>query len=297
MSQEKRTISPLKRTRLLWGFFLGILAYAVPRTVGLALGWNPPWLIYADFMDFVAPVGFLILLCFWTLGYGRGFFFLTTAFALSSAFEIASLHGAGIFGGAYSYAGIRPQVFGLPLIIPFYWTGLIFIAYAFVNSFLAWTGRSLPSRSRGGPALVGLLAVLDGLLVTAIDLAMDPICVKAGLWSWTPTGPFFGVPLGNFLGWFVVAALSTSVFRTVEYVRPLPERSLPPALTVLPVLGYGLIGVGLVLEGWIYGLRELLVLPALTIGPAVLLNIVLFLGRRSSRLPRMNVRAPGSPPC
>lgn len=269
-----------RKTRILWGLFLGILAYAVPRTIGIALGWNPPWLIYADFIDFVVPIGFLVLFCLWTLGYGRGAVFMVLAFAISSGFEIAGLHGLGIFGGAYHYAGIHPQVFGLPLIIPFYWAGLIFVAFSFVNSFLTWTGRSKPARGQGNAVLLPLLVALDGLFVTAVDLAMDPICVEAGLWTWDPPGPFFGVPLNNFLGWFIVAALSTGIFRTHEFLHPSRGRPVPETLAILSVLSYGLIGVGLFLEARIFRLAHIMILPLVSIAPALIINGALFLSRR-----------------
>ena len=33
---------------------------------------------------------------------------------------------------------------------------------------------------------------------------IEPVAVRLGLWSWTPPGPWLGVPIGNFVGWAVI---------------------------------------------------------------------------------------------
>lgn len=53
---------------------------------------------------------------------------------------------------------------------------------------------------------VVLRPLLDGLLALSIDLNLDPIAVSLGFWEWQDTGPYFGIPSGNFIGWFVVVA-------------------------------------------------------------------------------------------
>lgn len=41
--------------------------------------------------------------------------------------------------------------------------------------------------------------------VVACDLALDPVAVVLGLWSWDSPGPYYGVPWLNFAGWGGVA--------------------------------------------------------------------------------------------
>ena len=33
---------------------------------------------------------------------------------------------------------------------------------------------------------------------------IEPVATRLGLWSWTPPGPWLGVPIGNFVGWAVI---------------------------------------------------------------------------------------------
>ena len=54
--------------------------------------------------------------------------------------------------------------------------------------------------SRVRPLFVGLFGL-------HIDVAIDAVAIRVPFWQWTPPGVWFGVPLGNFVGWFLVASL------------------------------------------------------------------------------------------
>jgi lycopene beta-cyclase len=51
--------------------------------------------------------------------------------------------------------------------------------------------------------------LLVALGFTAWDLFLDPQMVGWGFWVWEGTGAYFGIPLVNFLGWFLVSGLIT----------------------------------------------------------------------------------------
>jgi hypothetical protein len=46
--------------------------------------------------------------------------------------------------------------------------------------------------------------VAAALLAIALDLLIEPVALRTGLWRWTPPGPWLDVPIGNFVGWAVV---------------------------------------------------------------------------------------------
>ena len=64
---------------------------------------------------------------------------------------------------------------------------------------------------------------VSALAFTAWDLFLDPQMVHWGLWVWDAPGAYFGIPLINFAGWLLVAALITVFAR-------------PPALPAKPLL-------------------------------------------------------------
>lgn len=48
-------------------------------------------------------------------------------------------------------------------------------------------------------------ALMTGAVVALFDLQIEPVAVIIhGYWEWHDVGPYYGVPLVNFLGWFVV---------------------------------------------------------------------------------------------
>jgi hypothetical protein len=52
-------------------------------------------------------------------------------------------------------------------------------------------------------------AAAAALIGVSLDLLMEPVAVRAGLWSWTPPGPWLSVPVGNFVGWVVILGTYT----------------------------------------------------------------------------------------
>jgi hypothetical protein len=70
---------------------------------------------------------------------------------------------------------------------------------AIIASAMALAARTSP---RSAPARAGIAA----LIAVSLDLLMEPVAVRVGLWRWTPPGPWLGVPIGNFVGWAVIVA-------------------------------------------------------------------------------------------
>jgi hypothetical protein len=50
-------------------------------------------------------------------------------------------------------------------------------------------------------------AAVAALLGISLDLLMEPVAVRRGLWRWTPAGAWLGVPMGNFVGWGVIVGV------------------------------------------------------------------------------------------
>jgi putative membrane protein len=95
---------------------------------------------------------------------------------------------------AYTYnAGdFLLTVSDVPVVIGFGWAAIIYAGLEI--------GRSLDLPGRAIPPFVALFAL-------HVDLAIDAVAIRVPFWTWTPPGVWFGVPLGNFTGWFLVALL------------------------------------------------------------------------------------------
>jgi uncharacterized membrane protein len=54
--------------------------------------------------------------------------------------------------------------------------------------------------------------ILASLLMVLLDLAIDPAMVSAGFWEWFDAGPWFGIPVLNFVGWFTVSFVACLLY-------------------------------------------------------------------------------------
>ncbi|GIJ49866.1 membrane protein [Virgisporangium aliadipatigenens] len=98
--------------------------------------------------------------------------------------------------GCYGYSGaLGPRPGGVSWVIP-----------------LAWTWMAWPAWLVAGRLVAGFLRVpLAGFGLAAWDVFLDPQMVAEGYWTWADPSPALpgvpGIPVGNYLGWLVVAVL------------------------------------------------------------------------------------------
>lgn len=104
------------------------------------------------------------------------------------AVEAAGVH-SGVPFGAYSYTGeLRPQLFGVPLVMGFAWMALC----AQAREVCAPLRLPFPAE-----------AAAAALWLTAVDLVIDPLAANVlGYWRWSDAGSYYGIPASNFAGWF-----------------------------------------------------------------------------------------------
>jgi putative membrane protein len=113
----------------------------------------------------------------------------------------------GVPFGRYRYSGaLRPQVGGVPAVVP-----------------LAWLAMALPGREAAHAALgrasdPARRVLLGASALTAWDLFLDPQMVGEGYWTWAHGGRYRGIPLSNFAGWFLAGA---AVMALLEAVLPI----------------------------------------------------------------------------
>lgn len=130
----------------------------------------------------------------------------------------------GIPFGSYHYTeALQPQLFGVPLIIPLAWFMMLGPAWAVAFTLLNGKIDTVSRR--------GMFIVLSGLAITAWDLFLDPQMVGWGFWVWHEPSGYFGIPWLNYFGWFLTAAVVTTVVR-------------PDKLPLVPlIIVYGIVWV------------------------------------------------------
>jgi putative membrane protein len=145
---------------------------------------------------FLTLTGLLVLVG--TRSSGERMLLLAVAL-LGFAAEVLGVHLRVPFG-AYSYTdALGPKVFGVPPVMAFAWMTLA----AYVKQMLA--------RFELAPWVETVVAAA---WLTAFDLVIDPLASnQLGYWRWADAGWYYGVPLTNFAGWFVVSLLAFRVLR------------------------------------------------------------------------------------
>jgi uncharacterized membrane protein len=100
--------------------------------------------------------------------------------------------------------------------------------------------------------------ILASIFMVMVDLVVDPLSVRGAQWFlgnlfwYDLPGPYFGVPITNFLGWFLVAAINIAVFQFVDLklnakrekpfglIPDFPSRALLGPLLYLGMVGFGI---------------------------------------------------------
>lgn len=174
---------------------------------------------------------------------------------------------------AYHYGRFFIMIGNVPIAVGVSWGLIIYSARLFSDA------TSLPEWAR--PAL-------DGLLALNIDLAMDAIAIRLGMWDWGQGLKFdyFGVPWANFWAWFWVIVSFSASIRLFTRPQNWFGRWLAPVLAIvtgtLGVLATNALIVYVLHPMGLYRLSVALVLAAALI-------LVLFLR------PRLQVRKGGWP--
>jgi putative membrane protein len=131
---------------------------------------------------------------------------LAGAAVLGFAAEVVGSH-TGFPFGAYQYTdALRPQLFGVRLVMTCAWMSL----FAYVDEM----GAHLRAAAWFG-------APLAAVWMTAIDLVIDPLAAnQLGYWRWANSGLYYGIPATNFAGWLLVSLVACVVLRRGEGANP-----------------------------------------------------------------------------
>ncbi len=175
---------------------------------------------------------------------------------------------------AYSYGPFALMVFDVPLSVGLTWGCMIYSVRLYSDS------TNLPEWAR---------PFLDALLVLSIDLSLDAVAIRLGMWDWGRglQSQYFGVPYANFWAWFWVVFSFSAGMRGFSRLPGWAGRWLAP----LGALGVGLAGVlftNMLIAFWIPAAFYEITIAVVLLGALVLvLALRPRLLRRPHRLARL----------
>jgi putative membrane protein len=197
------------------------------------------------------PYVFLFLAAFlWAgardLGLPRALLFGGVVWPIAWAAEWSSIH-VGFPFGLYHYTGLtRGQelyIAGVPLFDSLSFTFLAYAAYC-----LARRGADPLRGGRVGRVL------LAGFFMMMLDVVIDPLAVRGDRWFlghlfyYAEGGVYFGVPLSNFAGWWLVGAIGVGGYEAcARFVRAGGEGRVGAGIA----LYYAVLVFNLAVTAWI----------------------------------------------
>lgn len=202
--------------------YVGLTTYAVLSVIA---GW--PMGSWLTPLNTLAGFAFSVLHAGQRYGWKSALVLLLSVFVISLGLESLGVATGWVYGPYHYTDQLGVKFLGLvPLLIPVAWFMMMYPATVFADQIVL-------RNNRDGIGMRILAAALAGFIMTAWDVAMDPMMVKAGHWVWEVQGAFFGVPVHNYIGWWLTSFLSVGVFLLVMMKMKLPEKEIPARWTVI----------------------------------------------------------------
>jgi putative membrane protein len=161
------------------------------------------------------------------------------------------------FGHYYFEELMGPKLFHVPVLL-----GLAYIGMAYVSWTLARLIVGATQMPVAGTRIIALPLVASFIMV-AWDLAQDPVwgTVLHG-WAWLDGGPWFGVPISNYLGWYGTVFTIYLLFALYLRSRPSPAVPRRQASWHAALLFYAFCAAGNVLQTIHHAVPEVVSDPA-----------------------------------
>jgi putative membrane protein len=117
---------------------------------------------------------------------------------ISLLLESVGVATGWVFGGYHYTADFGPRIFNLvPYLIPVNWFMMLYPSYIMAERIFQGEGNNWKQWLS--------VAAIGGFIMTAWDLAMDPVMVARGHWVWESEGAYFGIPIQNYFGWWMTS--------------------------------------------------------------------------------------------
>jgi len=171
--------------------------------------------------------------------------FAAISIALGFAMEVVGVRTGFPFGHYYFTDGMGPKLFLVPVLM-----GPAYLGMGYVS----WTvARAILDSANRETALAGLrvitLPLSASFVMVAWDLSFDPALSTYGhYWIWTQGGAYLGVPVSNFLGWYLTNYLIYQAFALYLRWRTAASDFASRADSRLAVLFYAVCAAGSVLR-------------------------------------------------
>ena len=214
---------------------------------------------------------FSLFHAWYRIGWRRTLVFFAITAAVSWGYEQVGVE-TGLIYGNYHYTDYLGQKIGhVPVIIPLAWFMMIYPSYIIANLIFS----KKPFMQKTTIPKIILLSLLSAVIMTAWDMVIDPYLSgpTVNAWVWEDGGPYFGIPIHNFLGWIVTTFTIYTIYRIFENRTKPIEFKINNDFSTLPVGAYGLMLIANLIPG---EPEELRIVGPIIMGIPITLAIIRF---------------------
>ncbi|MGE5151326.1 MAG: carotenoid biosynthesis protein [Rhodospirillaceae bacterium] len=166
--------------------------------------------------------------------------FLVLCLGISNVMENMGVMTGFPFGRYHYTDALGPKLFLVPLLIGPAYFGTGYLSWVLANVLLDTDAR------RDLKATIAV-PVVGTFLMVAWDVCLDPgSSTFAKIWIWERGGEYFGVPVVNYLGWYLTVFLFMTAFSLYNARSAAPTPVLPKVHWYQAALLYGLMALDFV---------------------------------------------------
>jgi uncharacterized membrane protein len=232
IARNQSGISPV-----LWAL---VVLYAVARVMQVFPGQVPIFAVVA--LHVLPPIVFALIHGA-MLYRARGILiFFAICLVVGNIFENVGVRTGFPFGHYYFTDRMGPKLFVVPILLGLAYLGMAYLSWTLARLILG-NMRSPLARSR-----IVTLPLVAAFIMVAWDFSQDPVwSTILHLWIWRQGGAYFGVPVSNFLGWYLTVYVFYQLFALYLRDRSTNPDPLPSSYWNLAVLFYAVSAAGNIL--------------------------------------------------
>jgi putative membrane protein len=195
-----------------------VIIFHLVGLIGLSIPLTRPIFLY------IVPYHLLLMLAVLALNHNRvdNRFILFMVLILIAGFaaEWIGVHRHWLFGDYFYGKTLGIKVSGVPLIMTVNWF------------LLTYSASVLMQRSRLKSMLFRI--IIGALLLTLLDLLIEPVAVRLDYWHWTDNV----IPFKNYLSWFLAGVVMLFIY---ELFRFKYQRVVAPVFLLIQFIFFGIL--------------------------------------------------------
>jgi uncharacterized membrane protein len=165
--------------------------------------------------------------------------FVAICLIVGNVFENLGVRTGFPFGQYHFTDVMGPKILAVPIFLGLAYVGMAYLSWTLARLILKETQQPLAG------SRVVTLALLASAIMLSWDLSMDPVwSTMVRAWIWPQGGIYFGVPLTNFLGWFLTAYVLYQLFALYQRNRSTSPGDLPAGYWGKAVIFYAISAAG-----------------------------------------------------